>query len=321
MRAWFSRRLSSVYAGPMIGIVVISVFLSIASPRFLHINNFVNIGNQIAVNIIIATGMTILITSGGIDLSVGANLALSSVLIALYFRAFPGAEGGSPIIGVLIGLGAGAVLGLFNGLIVAYLNAPPFITTLGTMGVFRGLALVLSGGRPLMGINETFVSLFRGFIGPVPTQVVIALAVAGIGAFILNRTTVGRVAQALGGNEDCVRISGGRTTLYKLVLYTLTGMLAATGGLVLTSMMAVAEPIAGLFYELDAVAVVVMGGTLLSGGFGTIFGTLLGAALLGIVRNGLNMLGISAIFQQLIIGLIIMLAVIAGSRRRQTVQW
>ena len=172
-----------------------------------------------------------------------------------------------------------------------------------------------------MGINETFVSLFRGFIGPVPTQVVIALAVAGIGAFILNRTTVGRVAQALGGNEDCVRISGGRTTLYKLVLYTLTGMLAATGGLVLTSMMAVAEPIAGLFYELDAVAVVVMGGTLLSGGFGTIFGTLLGAALLGIVRNGLNMLGISAIFQQLIIGLIIMLAVIAGSRRRQTVQW
>jgi len=309
---------SSVYSGPIIAILVIGLFLTIFSPQFLKVSNFVNISNQIAINIIIAVGMTILITSGGIDLSVGANVALTGVIIALYFRAMP--EGGSPLVGILIGLGIGALLGLINGVVVAYLKAPPFITTLGTMGVYRGFALVLSGGRPLMGINENFVHIFSGFIGAMPRQFLIALLFTGMGAFILNRTSVGRIAQCMGGNERTLRVSGIPVELYKILMYMITGILAALAGMVLTSMMAVAEPIAGQFYELDAVAVVVMGGTLLQGGKGTVFGTLLGAILLGVMRNGLNMLGVPANYQQLFVGLIIMIAVISGSRRKSPAQ-
>jgi ribose transport system permease protein len=318
IRSAASGFLSSVYSGPFIAILIIGIFLSLTSPQFLKISNFVNISNQIAINIILAVGMTILITSGGIDLSVGANVALTGVVVAIYFRA--GQSEGSAIAGILLGLSVGTVLGLVNGLIVAYLKAPPFITTLGTMGVFRGLALILSGGRPLMGINDVFLNTFSGFIGPVPKQFLIALLLAALGGFILNRTAIGRIAQVMGGNEKTLRVSGIPIELYKVLMYVLTGVLAAIGGLVLTSMMAVAEPIAGQFYELDAVAVVVMGGTPLQGGKGTVLGTLLGAILLGIVRNGLNMLGVEANYQQLFIGLIIMIAVISGSRRKTTTQ-
>jgi len=309
---------SSVYSGPIIAILVIALFLSVFSPQFLKVTNFVNISNQIAINIIIAVGMTILITSGGIDLSVGANVALTGVIIALYFRAMP--EGGSPLVGILIGIGIGALLGAVNGAVVAYLKAPPFITTLGTMGVYRGFALVLSGGRPLMGINTDFVHIFSGFIGAVPQQFIIALLFTLVGAFLLNRTSIGRIAQCMGGNEKTLRVSGIPVELYKVLMYVITGMLAAVAGMVLTSMMAVAEPIAGQFYELDAVAVVVMGGTQLQGGKGTVLGTLLGAVLLGVVRNGLNMLGVPANYQQLFVGMIIMIAVVSGSRRKDAVQ-
>ena len=306
---------TSSLSGPVIAILFFSVLLSVYSPHFLQASNFINISNQIAINIILAVGMTILITSGGIDLSVGANVALTGVLIALYFR---GSEtGGSPFIGVLIGLGSGAFIGLVNGLLVTLLKAPPFIATLGTMSVFRGLALVFSGGRPLMGINDTFVSYFSGFVGAVPLQFIIALLIVATGFIILNHTRTGRYAQAVGGNEKAVRVSGLPVNRIKLVLYVLTGVLAAIGGMVLTSMMEVAEPIAGNLYELDAVAVVVMGGTLMQGGRGSIVGTLLGAVLLGIVRNGLNIVGVPANYQQLFVGLIIMISVVATSRKHQ----
>ncbi len=305
---------NSVYSGPVVAILFFGIILSVYSPHFLKAVNFINISNQIAINIIIAVGMTILVTSGGIDLSVGANVALTGVIIALYFRGVP--TGGSPLIGVLIGLSSGAVIGLINGLLVTLLNAPPFIATLGTMSVFRGIALVLSGGRPLMGINPGFVGIFSGFAGPVPIQFLIALLMSAAGYVVLNHMQIGRYAQAIGGNERAVKVSGLPVNRYKLLLYVLTGILAAIGGMVLMSMMDVAEPIAGQFYELDAVAVVVMGGTLMQGGRGTIIGTLLGAILLGIVRNGLNIVGVPANYQQLFVGLIIMIAVIAGSKRQ-----
>jgi len=305
--------LNSVYSGPVIAILVIGIFLSLYSHQFLRVSNFINVGNQIAINIIIAVGMTILISSGGIDLSVGANVALSGIVTALYFINTPG--GGFASVGIILGLTCGLVLGVVNGLIVALLKAPPFITTLGTMGVYRGIALVWSGGRPLSGIHPGFIDSFSGFIGPFPKQALIALLVTLAGGFMLNKTVLGRVAQALGGNERTVKVSGLAVTKYKIILYALTGFTAALGGMVLTSMMAVAEPIAGQFYELDAVAVVVLGGTSLQGGKGTVLGTLLGALLLGIVRNGLNIVGVPANYQQLFIGLIIMAAVVAGSRR------
>ena len=306
---------TSSLSGPVIAILFFSVLLSVYSPHFLHAANFINISNQIAINIILAVGMTILITSGGIDLSVGANVAITGVLIALYFR---GSEtGGNAFTGVLIGLGSGAVIGLVNGMLVTVLKAPPFIATLGTMSVFRGLALVFSGGRPLMGINDTFVGYFSGFVGAVPLQFIIALIIVAAGFIILNHTKIGRYAQAVGGNEKAVRVSGLPVNRIKMALYVLTGVLASVGGMVLTSMMEVAEPIAGNLYELDAVAVVVMGGTLMQGGRGSIIGTLLGAVLLGIVRNGLNIVGVPANYQQLFVGLIIMISVIATSRKHQ----
>ena len=306
---------TSSLSGPVIAILFFSLLLSVYSPHFLQAANFINISNQIAINIILAVGMTILITSGGIDLSVGANVAITGVLIALYFR---GSEtGGNAFIGVLIGLGSGAFIGFVNALLVTVLKAPPFIATLGTMSVFRGLALVLSGGRPLMGINETFVGYFSGFVGSVPLQFIIALLIVGSGYIILNHTQIGRYAQAVGGNEKAVRVSGLPVNRIKTALYVLTGILAAVGGMVLTCMMEVAEPIAGNLYELDAVAVVVMGGTLMQGGKGSIIGTLLGAVLLGIVRNGLNIVGVPANYQQLFVGLIIMISVIATSRKHQ----
>ena len=310
------RRISGNIIGLILAIIAISTFLSFASPYFLNITNFVNIGNQIAINIIIATGMTIIICSGGIDLSVGSNVALTGVLIAIFFHAVEPTPL-SIIVGLLVGICVGALIGLLNGTLVSVLRIPAFIATLGTMGVIRGLALVFSGGRPLMGMPDRFLALASGFIWGVPKSVVIAIMVALIGAFLLNKTVLGRLARAMGGNERCVLISGINTKKYKIIIYTMEGILAAVSGIVLTSMMATAEPIAGQWYELDAIAVVVMGGTSLEGGKGSILGAVLGALLLGVARNGLNIMGVPANYQQLLVGIIILAAVMAGSLRKE----
>lgn len=304
------------FIGIIGAIIVIAVFLSIASPYFLETMNFINIGNQIAINMIIAIGMTLIITSGGIDLSVGANVALTGIVVALFYAATGGGVA-TVILGLFIGIGVGVACGFINGLIITKLNVPPFITTLGTMVAFRGLALVLSNGRVLYGLPDNFVSVFAGFIGGfIPKPVIAAAVIAVLGAFILNKTTLGRYAKAIGGNEDCVRICGINVERLKIIIYTIGGALAAISGLALTSMMNAAEPIAGNFYELDAIAVVVMGGTFLMGGKGTILGTVLAALLLGFVRNGLNIMQVPANFHQLVVGLIILGAVIAGSRKK-----
>ena len=311
------RRIPGTYAGLIFAILALSLFLTLASPYFLNINNFINIGNQIAINIIIATGMTLVVCSGGIDLSVGSNVALTGVIVALYFY---GVEPGpfSILLGVLVGIGVGSLIGLLNGILVSILKIPPFITTLGTMGVVRGLALVFSGGRPLMGMPDGFLALAGGFIFGVPKSVVVAVLIAIIGYIILDKTILGRFARALGGNERCVLVSGINTKKYKIFIYTLEGALAAISGIALTSMMATAEPIAGTWYELDAIAVVVMGGTTLEGGKGSIPGTVLAALLLGITRNGLNIMGVPANYHQLLVGIIILIAVVAGAFRRRS---
>ena len=311
------KRISGTNIGLIFAILILSSFLSLASPYFLKINNFINIGNQIAINIIIATGMTLVVCSGGIDLSVGSNVALTGVIVALFFYAVgPGPF--SILLGILVGIGVGVLVGLLNGIFVSILNIPPIITTLGTMGVIRGLALVFSGGRPLMGMPDGFLALASGFICGVPKSVIVAVLIAIIGSIILDRTILGRFAQALGGNERCVVVSGIDSRKYKIIIYTVGGALAAISGIALTSMMATAEPIAGAWYELDAIAVVVMGGTNLEGGKGSIPGTVLAALLLGITRNGLNIMGVPANYQQLLVGIIILIAVIAGSLRRRS---
>jgi ribose transport system permease protein len=221
------------------------------------------------------------------------------------------------ILGMFLGLATGTVIGIVNGLIINALGVPPFIATLGTMGVMRGLALIASNGRVLYGMPKGFESTFAGFIGGVPKPVILAIVIAIIGAFILNKTTLGRYAKAIGGNERCVRVCGINIEKRKLTIYAIGGVLASISGLALTSMMNAAEPIAGNFYELDAIAVVVMGGTNLMGGKGTMLGTILGALMLGIVRNGLNIMKVPANYHQLLVGIIILVAVIIGSRRNR----
>lgn len=304
------------YLGLIGAVVAISVYLSIASPYFLKVANFVNIGNQIAINLIIAVGMTLIITSGGIDLSVGSNVALTGILVALFYLKMP-ASSTVPmvILGMILGLATGTAIGIINGLIINTLGVPPFIATLGTMGVMRGLALIASNGRVLYGMPKGFESTFAGFIGGIPKPVIVAVVIAIIGVFILGRTTLGRYAKAIGGNERCVRVCGINIERHKITIYAIGGCLASISGLALTSMMNAAEPIAGNFYELDAIAVVVMGGTNLMGGKGTMIGTILGALLLGIVRNGLNIMKVPANYHQLLVGIIILVAVIIGSKR------
>jgi ribose/xylose/arabinose/galactoside ABC-type transport system permease subunit len=313
-------RLKGSFVGNFLGligaIIGISVFLSIASPYFLKGANFVNISNTIAINVIIGVGMTLVITSGGIDLSVGSTVALTGILTALFYLSVKSKSVLVVIAGMLIGIATGVIIGVINGAIINTLNVPPFIATLGTMGVVRGLALIASNGRVLYGMPKGFESSFAGFIGGViPKPVVVAIVIALIGAFILNRTTLGRYAKALGGNERCVRVAGLRIERFKLTIYTIVGVLSSISGLALTSMMNAAEPIAGNLYELDAIAVVVMGGTSLQGGKGTMLGTILGALLLGIVRNGLNIMKVPPNYHQLLSGVIILVAVIIGSAR------
>jgi ribose/xylose/arabinose/galactoside ABC-type transport system permease subunit len=293
-------------------IAVIGIGLTMASPHFMSIQNFVNVGNQIAINVIIALGMTILITGGGIDLSVGSNVALTGIVVAQYFH-MAGPGNSSILVAILIGLAVGGAIGLVNGMIISLLDVPPFICTLGTMTAIRGFAFVASDGRPIMGMPKEFLNVFYGFVAGIPKPVITAAAVAILAAFIFNRTTFGRKVKAIGGNERCVRICGIDVVGMKILLYGLVGALSAMAGLVLTTTMATADPLAGNWYELDAIAVVVMGGTLLNGGKGTIVGTLLGAVLLGLVRNGLNLLSIQATYHTLVVGLLILFSVILSS--------
>lgn len=306
--------LANKYAGLIVAIVLLSVILAFFSPYFLKINNFINIGNQIAINVIIAMGMTLVICSGGIDLSVGANVALTGIIVALFFQDGR-SDPLSVVVGLLIGLVVGIAIGLVNGVIVSLLRVPPFIATLGTTGVFRGLALIFSKGRPIMGMPDNFLAVFSGFLYGIPKPVIAALVIAAMAAFLFYKTTLGRYIRGMGGNEQCIRICGINLYKYKVLIYTITGCLGAVSGLVLTTTMATADPLAGNWFDLEAIAVVVMGGTSLEGGKGTIYGTLLGALLLGLVRNGLNILGVQANYHQLFVGIIILIAVLLNSKK------
>ncbi len=291
-------------------------FLALWSPVFLSTANFVNIGNQIAVNLIIASGITLVICSGGTDLSVGSNVALTGIVAALWFRTF-GSGPAAILTGIVASLGVGAAVGALNAALINRIGIPPFIATIGTMISLRGFALILSKGRVFYGLPPAFQGLFSGFWFGVPKPVVVAAAAVLLCAFLLNRTTLGRYARALGGNEECARVSGTAVERHKTLIYGTAGVLAALSGLTLTAMMNAAEPIAGNFYELDAVAVVVMGGTSLSGGSATMLGTVLGAVLLGVVRNGLNLLQIPVYYHQLMMGFVILFAVLVGALRRR----
>jgi ribose transport system permease protein len=297
--------------GPLIGLLIIIVILIFASPNFLTINNILNVFRQVSINALIAFGMTFVILTGGIDLSVGATLALSGALTAGMLNG-----GMDPITAIIIGLAAGGVMGTINGLLVTKAKIAPFIATLATMTIYRGLALVYTDGRPITGFeSELFTLVGGGYFFGVPVPVIITIIIFAILYFMLRKTTFGRNIYAIGGNEEASLLSGIKTGRFKIYVYALTGLLSSLAGIILTSRLNSAQANAGTGYELDAIAAVVLGGTSLSGGKGWIVGTLVGALIIGVLNNGLNLLGVSSFYQQVVKGMVILLAVLLDRKK------
>lgn len=292
--------------------------LSVLSPLirgeqyFLTPRNLLQVALQAAINSIIAVGMTFIITSGGIDLSVGSMVAFAGIVAALVMRD----TSLGPLVGFLVAVAVGALCGLFNGLLITRVRLQPFIATLGTMGIFRGLALIVSNGRPVYGFDQSFVAIFAGTLGIVPVQVIVAAIVAAIGWFTLTQTRFGKYTIAIGGNEETTKLAGIPIQRYKLGIYSLGGLLTGIAAALLTARLSSADPIAGTLFELDAIAATVMGGTSLTGGEGTILGTIVGALIISLVRNGMNIFNVPGFWQQLVIGSVIILAVVLDQWRK-----
>ncbi|MDQ3174426.1 MAG: ribose ABC transporter permease [Acidobacteriota bacterium] len=291
--------------GTLSGLLGLVVALWALSPHFLTVSNLLNIAEQATIIAIIAVGMTFVIITAGIDLSVGSVLAFSGVVMASALHQ------GVPLpVALLVGLGIGLLCGLVNGLLITIGRLPPFIATLGMMSVARGTALMFTQGRPVSGFSEGFRSLATGEVLHIPTPVIIMVVVYVTAYYILGRTKLGRYTYAIGGNEEAALLSGVNVKLYKTLVYGLAGMLSGLAAILLTARLNSAQPIAGMNYELDAIAATVIGGTSLLGGEGTVVGTLIGALIMAVLRNGLNLLGVSSFIQQIVIGTVIIVAVL-----------
>jgi ribose transport system permease protein len=309
--SWASIKRSTVFY-PLVGLIVVCVVMMFASHSFLSTANLENVLRQVSINALIAVGMTCVILTGGIDLSVGSVMALSGTLAAGLMVAGMNAVA-ALVVGIAIGLGFGAA----NGFFVAYAQMPPIIVTLATMGIARGLALIYTGGYPIDGLPEWIGFFGRGRILGIQAPVLIMLVTYAIAWVVLERTPFGRYVYAIGGNEQATRLSGVRVARMKLIVYVLSGLTSAIASIVLTARLMSGQPNVGIGFELDAIAAVVMGGTSISGGRGSIVGTLIGALLLGVLNNGLNMVGLNPYVQNVIKGGIILLAIYISRDRKK----
>ena len=293
-------------AGAIVAFLLITTVGSLLSPIFLTPRNITNVLRQAAMLGVVSVGMTFVILTAGIDLSVGMVLGLTSVVAAMLFDNGQG----WPLFAVLVTtLGLGALIGALNGFVIIWRGAAPFVVTLAMMAIASGAALTISGGKPIGGIHGVYAWLGAGFLGPIPAPVLIMLAVFLLGAFILRYTPYGREVYAVGGNEEASRLSGISVNRVKLITYSLSGLLAALGGIIFSARVTVGDPWAGRGLELDAIAAVVIGGTSLFGGVGTMWGSLLGALIITMINNLLNLLNVSPHMQGLAKGLIILVAV------------
>ena len=300
--------------GTIVALVILIVFVSVLNPAFLQVNNLLNLMRQLIINGFIALGMTFVILTGGIDLSVGSTLALTSAIFAGLL------QGGMPtILAILIALGLGLILGLVNGILITKGKLAPFIVTLATMTIFRGLTLVYMDGRPIAGPKDDFAFQFLGkgqFFG-IPFQVILFIIAYLILWILLTKTSYGRKIYAVGGNEKASFISGIKIDKVKILVYVISALMAVLSGLVLTSRLNSAQPTAGSAYEMDAIAAVVLGGTSMTGGSGSLTGTLIGILILGVLNNGLNLLGVSSFYQQIVKGVVILIAVLIDRKRNK----
>ncbi|WP_327717218.1 substrate-binding domain-containing protein [Streptomyces sp. NBC_00490] len=298
--------------GALTALIVLVIAMSALSGDFLTTDNLLNVGVQAAVTAILAFGVTFVIVSAGIDLSVGSVAALSATVLAWSATS----EGVPVFLAVLLAVATGIACGLVNGFLISYGKLPPFIATLAMLSVARGLSLVISQGSPIAFPGS--VSHLGDTLGswlPVPVLVMVAMGL--VTAFVLGRTYIGRSMYAIGGNEEAARLSGLRVQRQKLAIYAFSGLFAAAAGIVLASRLSSAQPQAAQGYELDAIAAVVIGGASLAGGTGKASGTLIGALILAVLRNGLNLLSVSAFWQQVVIGVVIALAVLLDTVRRK----
>ncbi|MGW0836590.1 ABC transporter permease/substrate-binding protein [Streptomyces prunicolor] len=298
--------------GALTALIVLVIAMSALSGDFLTTDNLLNVGVQAAVTAILAFGVTFVIVSAGIDLSVGSVAALSATVLA-----WSATQHGVPVfLAVVLAIATGIAAGLVNGFLIAYGKLPPFIATLAMLSVARGLSLVISQGSPIA-FPDSVSHLGDTLGGWLPVPVLVMIVMGLIAAFILGRTYIGRSMYAIGGNEEAARLSGLRVSKQKLAIYALSGVFAAAAGIVLASRLSSAQPQAADGYELDAIAAVVIGGASLAGGTGKASGTLIGALILAVLRNGLNLLSVSAFWQQVVIGVVIALAVLLDTVRRK----
>ena len=296
----------SQFGGLLIALILTCVYFSSQSPAFSTLSNFLLIFNQIAVNGILAFGVTFVIISGGIDLSIGSILVVSGVVAALFAQA----ETGNLGLSILLSLLVGTLIGTLNGLITVFSKVPPFIVTLGSMTMGRGLALLISDGKPVSNLLDSFNYLGNEALFGIPISILILVLTFFISTYILDQSIWGRYIKAIGGNEFAAFVSGISVNKIKCLVYSLSGLFAAVASILLTSRINTGQPNAGLGFELDAIAAVIIGGTSTKGGKGSMIGTLLGVIFIGIINNGLDLLNVSAYWQQLLMGGIIILAVL-----------
>jgi ribose transport system permease protein len=304
------QRLQSL--GSLIALVGLVVVFSIISTDFRSVNNILALLKQASVNGLIAFGMTGVILTGGIDLSVGSTLALTSMLCAAMIHG-----GVPPVVAMLAVLVLGVLFGALSGTLITKGRLQPFIATLITMTVFRGLTMIFSGGMPIsnLGNNPFLVGIGKGTLLLVPVPVWIMLVMFALFFFVLNKTTFGRRVYATGSNEKAAKLAGVNVNKTKILVYIVSGVTATLAGLILLSRLGSAQPTIGTGYEMDAIAAVVLGGTSMSGGRGKIYGTLVGVIIIAVLNNGLNIMNVSSYYQDVVKGLVILLAVLSDRKR------
>jgi len=300
----------------LIALIILCLVISLLSDKFLTSTNAWNVMRQISVNICISVGMTLVVLTAGIDLSIGSVLALCGAITAGLLKNGIEVPSSNLYIGFTIlgatvaGLLAGALIGWFNGWTITKFKVPPFVATLAMLTIARGLTMLWTKGFPITGLGENFAHLGTGWFLGIPLPVWISGIIVFIAVIITNKTKLGRYIYAIGGNENAATLSGINIKRIKIAVYTIAGALAAVGGLLVTSRLDAAQPNAGTGYELDSIAAVVIGGTSLSGGRGSVLGTVLGAVIIGVLNNGLVLLNVSPFWQQVVKGFVILTAVV-----------
>lgn len=300
------KRLLKGELGLILILVALLAVFSFLSPYFFTSKNLLNITRQVSITLIVAIGMTFVILTGEIDLSVGSAAALVGVTTAVVLKA-----SGQLELAMIAGLVMGAGIGIVNGLLTVYGRVQSFIVTLAMLGVARGAALVWTGGKPISKLPADFGTMGAGYLGVVPVSSIIAAGIFVLAFFVLNRTKHGVYMKSIGANREAARLSAIPVKRYRVLAFVISGVMSGLGGILITSRLLSAQPTAGEGLELNVIAAVILGGASLSGGIGTVLGTLLGTMVIGVIDNGMNLVGVSSFFQQIVKGVIILVAVLA----------